>query len=156
MQHVGFDAAPLKVAERRLQGDAAGVPPRSIVPRCLPPADPAVASVRAALAGIPWNTPPPAGGWPPETLDALRRVEAPLTAAATRRPEVFLDGLQILRRLRAGEGPAPADAAGLRPLERALWRLLPTASARPDRAPEAAPPLTEAYLKALQDEEAKP
>ena len=153
VQHVGFEPTPLKIAERRLRGDVKDAPALAPDRDALPAADPASAAVRAALGVIPWDAPPPAGVWPPGVLEALGRVEPPLTAAAARQPEVFLDGLQILRRLRAGEGAATADADALRPLERALWRLLPPATPLPGRPPDSAPALTNAYFQALRDGE---
>ena len=153
VQHVGFEPEPLKIAERRLKGDAAGAPALALDRDALPPSDPAVEAVRAVLGSVPWNAPPSA--WTPETLDALRRAEPALTGAATRRPEAFLDGLQILRRLRAGEGAAVSTADALRPLERALWRLLPPASALPERAAEPEPAMADAYDKTLKGAEAK-
>ena len=151
-RHVGFEPAPLKIAERRLQGDATGAPALASDQDTLPPSDPALVNVRAALAAVSWNDPPVR--WLPETLDALRRAEPALTAAATRRPEVFLDGLQVLRRLLSGDFPTAPDA--LRPLEQALLRRLPPVSSLTDRALEPAPALSNAYFKALGAGEAKP
>ena len=128
VQHVGFDAPPLKIEERRLKGDATGAPDRLPAPNEVPPPDSARVAVRAALAALPL-----AG---PLRADTLRRVEPILTAAATRRPDDFLPGLQSLRRLLAD---GSADAADLPPLERALLRLLPPANPLPTRAPDAAP-----------------
>ncbi len=151
VQHVGFEPAPLRIDERRLKGDATGAPALASETDALPPGDPSSGAVRAALATVPWAAPP--GVWPPETLDALRQVEPVLTAAATRQPETFLDGLQTLRRVRAGDAVSTADA--LRPLERALWRLLPAATGLPARGSESAPSMADAYAKALQDTEAR-
>ena len=148
VQHVGFDAPPLKIDERRLKGDAADVPPRLSEPDAAPTADAAQAAVRAALAGL-----PPAG---PARQETLRRVEPALTAAATHRPDDFLPGLQALRRLAtAGAGDA-ADAADLPVLERALLRLLPPATPLPERPPEVDPSLAASYFRALQSHEPKP
>ncbi len=151
VQHVGFEPAPLKIDERRLKGDATGAPALASDKDALPPADPSSGAVRAALSTVPWTAPPAV--WPPEILDALRQVEPVLTAAATRQPEMFLDGLQTLRRVRAGDAVAGADA--LRPLERALWRLLPASNELPVRGSEPAPTMADAYAKALRDAEAK-
>ena len=151
VQHVGFEPAPLRIDERRLKGDAAGAPALASDKDALPPADPALGAVRAALANLPWAAPP--GTLPSGALDALRAVEPVLTAAATRQPETFLDGLQTLRRVRAGEAGTDADA--LRPLERALWRLLPAFNELPARGSESVPGMADAYARALQDAEAK-
>ena len=94
VQHVGFDAPPLKVAQRRLQGDAADVPARTNVPNSLPPADLAVSGIRAALSALSESAPVSPETW--------QTVEPALTTAATRQPDDFLPGLQALRLLRAG------------------------------------------------------
>ena len=139
VQHVGFDAPPIKVAQRRLQGDAADVPPRTNVPNSLPPADPAVPSIRAALAAMSRSAPVPASVW--------QEIEPALTAVATRQPDDFLPGLQALRRLRANGSAAASD---LPIVQRALLRLLPSAPALPERAVDPAPTLAAPYFQALQ------
>ena len=142
VQHVGFDPAPLKIDERRLKGDAAGVPARLSEPTPAVPTDAARAVVRAALAG-------------PMQEDTLRRVDPILTAAATRQPDEFLGGLQALHRLLANADGA-ANAADGRALEGALLRLLPPALPLPDRTVEDEATLDAPYFQALQSEEAKP
>ena len=145
VQHVGFDAPPIQVAQRRLQGDATDVPPRTNVPNSLPPTDSAVTSIRAALSALSQSAPVS-----PETWQA---VEPALTAAATRQPDDFLPGLQALRRLRA-EG---TDFARELPVvQRALLRLLPPAQPLPDRVDDPAPRLSTSYFQALQTGEAAP
>ncbi len=146
VQHVGFDAAPLKIDERRLKGDAAGVPARLLVPTPAAPTDSAQAAVRAALAALPL-----ADG--PARTDALRRVEPILTTAATRQPDEFLPGLQSLRRLLTNGTSETPDTP---PLERALLRLLPTANPLPERTLQADPLLAAPYFQALQTGESKP
>ncbi len=147
VQRVGFEPPPLKVVERRLKGDVAGVPPRAAQADPLPPDNAALATVRAALADLPWH------GLPPVILSAEQRdllgsVEPVLTAAATRQPEIFLEGLQALRGLRAEGGSA---VTALPPgLERALLRLLPSAGPLPARAADPSPALMRAYADALQ------
>ena len=59
VQHVGFEPPPLKVAQRRLKGDVTDVPPRAARADPLPPDDPALGAVRAALADLPWHRLPP-------------------------------------------------------------------------------------------------
>ncbi len=147
VQHVGFDAPPIKVAERRLTGDAGDVPSRGSVTDALPPGDPAVQAAREAVGALPDE-----GGAVvnAETLATLRRVEPALTAAATRQPEVFLPGLQALRRLVADEGRANGDPQEGPALRRALLRLLPPARPLPDRAVEADPALAKSYFQTLQ------
>ena len=146
VQHVGFEPPPLKVAQRRLKGDVADVPPRAAQVDPLPPDDPALGAVRAALADLPWQRPPPVVLTPEET-DRLRQVQPALTQAATRQPEAFLDGLQALRQRLASAG----DTAALPPaLEHALLRLLPPAGPLPARAADASPALARAYADALR------
>jgi hypothetical protein len=97
VQRVGFEAAPLNIAERRLRGDVAGVPDRAITSVPQPAADEAVAAVRHLLKIAPTSG-------PAERLEALRRVEPGLTKAATDDPQVFVAALQALRRLATGNG----------------------------------------------------
>ena len=145
VQHVGFDAPPINVAQRRLRGETVGIPARTEVKNTLPPTDPAVASVRAALLSLTDTGTVPA--------DALGKIEPALTAAATRQPDEFLPGLQALRRRRAGQ----ADPVGEQPaLQRALLRLLPPANPLPARADEPAPALVARYRQDLQPEEDAP
>ena len=150
VQHVGFEAPPLKVAQRRLTGDASDVPARGSVADALPPADPAVMAAREALAGLPSDerSTTDAG-----EVAALRQVEPALTAAATRQPEVFLPGLQALRQTVAGGTGGDHTA-----LRRALLRLLPPARPLPERGLEADPALAGKYFRALASDptEGKP
>ncbi len=140
VQHVGFDAPPLKIDERRLKGDAAGVPARFDAPASASLPDLTRTDVRAALAALAESG--------ATRMETLRRVEPILTAAATRRPDDFLPGLQSLRRLLASDPTAnPADQTAL---ERALLRLLPAADPLPIRAPDAAPSLAKPYFQALR------
>ncbi len=144
VQHIGFEAPPIKIAQRRLAGDASDVPFRGSVTDVLPLGDPSVGWAREVLQGWP-STPGETAG--AGTLDALRRVEPALTAAATRQPEVFLAGLQVLRRMTAGGAAnGEEDRAALR---RALLRLLPPARALPERAGVADPSLAGPYFRAL-------
>ena len=143
VQHVGFDAPPIKVAQRRLQGDATGVPPLTNVPNSLPPTDPAVQSIRSALSALTQSAPVA-----PETWQA---VELALTAAATRQPDDFLPGLQALRLLRADH---PNSARELPAVESALLRLLPPAQSLPTRPDDLHPALSTPYLQALETGEA--
>ncbi len=151
VQHVGFEPAPLNVAERRLQGDVSGAPALTPEQDLLPKQDAAMLAVRQVLEDLPWASPPVRLS--AESLDLLGRAEPALTAAATHRPEMYLDALQTLRRVRGGELTLSADA--LRPLERGLWQLLPAAGTLPDRQPDPAPALGEAYQQALQKAEVR-
>ena len=141
VQHVGFEAPPIKVAQRRLTGDAGDVPSRGLMTDVLPPTDPATAAAREALAGLPWDERAMTDAG---EVAALRQVEPALTAAATRQPDVFLPGLQVLRQTVAGS--AAGDRAALR---RALLRLLPPTRPLPERAAEGDPALAGKYFRAL-------
>ena len=149
VQHVGFDSAPLQIAERRLQGDVAGVAPRAGEPSEAPPNDAAaneLEDVRAALEAVPWNQPPAIFTQP--QIRALRRVEPVLTAAANRQLEAALDGLRALRGLLA-DG-AFRNAGDFQLLERALLHLLPVANRLPDRARDPEPSMSGPYFEALK------
>ncbi len=147
VQHVGFEPAPIKVNERRLAGDASDVPAHGSVTDALPPGDPAVRAVREACGALPSVSKAAISA---EMLVTLRRVEPAFTAAATRQPEVFLPGLQVLRRLVAENGRAGDDPEEFAVLRRALLRLLPPARPLPDRATEPDPSLAGSYFRALQ------
>lgn len=145
VQHVGFEAPPLKIEARRLQGETTDVPPRLTTQNTLPPLDPAVANIRAFLTGFAGT-----GTIAKARLDAI---QAPLAAAATRQPEEFLAGLQALRQRQAGQA-LTADA--LSTLQRALLRLLPPANPLPARRDEPAPALAARYSENLQTGGASP
>ena len=147
VQHVGFEAPPIKVNERRLAGDASDVPARGSVTDVLPPGDPAVQAARDAAESLPFRSKAAVGE---EALGSLRRVDSALTAAATRQPEVFLKGLQTLRQLVAEGGRARNDPEEYSELRRALLRLLPAARPLPQRAVESDPTLAGSYFRALQ------
>jgi hypothetical protein len=145
VQHVGFDAPPLKIAERRLQGDVASVPAQASVPIEVQPGGDAQSmhAVRAVLAAVPWNE--PGATLTQEEIVTLRSVEPALTAAATKRPEAYLAGLQALRRVEAGA----RIGDDLELIERALLGLLPPAGPLPERRREAAPSLAGSYYDSL-------
>ena len=151
VQRVGFEAAPLKIDERRLKGDLAAVArlERALESPVRTDADDDL--VRDALRVVAWGR---TEGFPPVAeLAALRRIEPRLTEAATRNPASALAGLQSLRQL-LGDG---ADVSRELPvLERALWKLLPAARALPSRPDESSPALSEAYFRNLESEESKP
>ena len=147
VQHVGFEPPPLKIAERRLRGDVAGIPPREIVPAeaALKAGANSSAEARAALAVVPWNQ--ASATLTPAQIEGLRRVEPALTVAANARPEVFLEGLRALRRLLADGNARGAD--DFTRLEFALLHLLPAANPLPDRVVDPAPSLGRSYFQAL-------
>ncbi len=144
VQHVGFEAPPLKVMERRLKGDVENVPARGTVINPVAVNDPS-AAIRAALAGLARSG----------TLsgEAMEAVQGPLAAAAAKQPEEFLAGAQTLRKLPAGGKVSVEDLAVV---QRALLRLLPPANMLPARREEPVPGLAVRYYQALPKPEGKP
>ena len=140
VQRVGFEAAPIKVAERRLRGELESVPVRGAATARPVPVDAEVTAVRAAL------------GAGDDALAAWRGAEPVLTRAATREPEKFLAGLQALR---TALEDATVSVEAKETVRRALWKLLPPAERGPERRREDAPELAEAYFKALGGEESR-
>lgn len=151
VQRVGFEAAPLKVDERRLKGDLAAV---TRLERALDHpvrADVTDDAVREALRVVSWGQ--TTGGLSTTEMEMIRRTESRLTEAATRDPAGALAGLQALRRLTAG---STETARELPALERALWKLLPAARALPSRRDDSSPALSDAYFRILENERSKP
>ncbi len=136
VQRVGFEAAPIKIAERRLRGELESVPVRGAATAGPVAVDAEAAVVRAALG---------ASG----DVRSAWRAEPILTRAATREPERFLEGLQALR---SAENEATVSAETMDKVRRALWKLLPAAERVPERRREDAPRLAEPYFKALSGE----
>ncbi len=151
VQHVGFEPAPLKISERRLQGDVSKVPRLARAEASPAASDSADPSIDDALRAVWWQR--QAGNLAPAEVEALRRVEPRLVDAATRDPDSALAGLQALRRLVGGEAAVSSE---LPALERALWKLLPAGQPLPKRAPELSPELSRAYFRALEPGELKP
>lgn len=151
VQRVGFEAAPLKIKERRLQGDLSSVARLERSLESLASADAGDRDVRATLREIWWDR--TSGAMSAAEVEALHRVESRLAESATRDPADALAGLQALRRLAAGSADFSAE---LPALELALWRLLPPANALPNRVGESSPDLSRAYFQALQNGEATP
>ena len=143
VQRVGFEAAPLKIAERRLRGDAGEVPERSGSAAIAAPDDAKAQALRALLQAPPWRS---ARRILQEELELARRVEVPLTEAATNDPQRFLAALQLFRRWTTGELLAADDVAAL---EEALLQMLPSAKPSPRAAAEVSPMLGDAYFKNL-------
>lgn len=137
VQRVGFEAAPLDVARRRLSGDVDNVPLRAISPAAAPATNEEAEAVRALLR------------LPVPELDALARAEPALARAATEEPEKFVAALEELRRLRAG---GDRSAAGASTLEAALLQLLPPARHAPARQQEASPALAAPYFQRIMAE----
>ena len=151
VQRVGFEAAPLKIDERRLKGDLAAV---ARLERALDTpvrADVTDDVVRDALRIVSWGR--TKGELSAMEIETLRRAEPRLMDAATRDPAGALAGLQALRRLTAGITDASNE---LPPLERALWKLLPAARALPTRMNESSPALSDTYFQLLEGEGSKP
>ena len=140
MQRVGFEAAPLDVARRRLSGDVDDVPLRATSPAAAPATDEEAEAVRALLR------------LPVPQLEALERAEPALVRAATQEPETFVAALEELRRLRAG---GARSAGGDSTLEAALLQLLPEARHAPARQEEASPALADPYFQRITPEGAE-
>jgi hypothetical protein len=140
VQRVGFEAAPINFAERRLRGDVTDVPVTASLPAPAPQPDAAEEAIRMALRAAPWQQAEPTS-WA-----ALREIEPALTAAATREPEAFMAGLQALRGLLTGEA---AQRESRLDLERALLRILPAAKPQPARSREVSPSLAKPYFDSL-------
>lgn len=139
VQHVGFDAPPLKVNERRLKGETTDIPPRTALPANPAPPDSDAKTVRDALAELRRTG--------TLSIETLGTVEPALTAAATRQPDRFFPGLQLLRHLRATDSDPATDQAALIP---ALLALLPPANPLPVRPADPAPALAAPYFQQLQ------
>lgn len=139
VQRVGFEPAPLKIAERRLRGELDAIPRegRSAVP--VPEGGAEVAAVQAVLSALGAD----ALGELDQAIAA--RVDASLTAAARARPEVFVRALEIWR----NRGRA-LDETQRVSLRRALWELLPARQETPRRLPESIPSLAKRYFDALE------
>ncbi len=151
VQRVGFEAAPLKIDERRLKGDLAAV---TRLERALDTpvrADATDDAVREALRVIPWGQ--STGSLSTAELEVLRGTESRLTDAATRDLAGALAGLQALRRLTAGSTRTTHE---LPALERALLKLLPVGRALPSRRDDSSPALSDAYFRFLENEGSKP
>lgn len=146
VQRVGFEAAPIKIAERRLRGELESVPVRLPLAAAgkMTNDELGLAEVKAAIAVT--GT---AGVLGSEGRAAWRAAEPVLTRAATLEPERFLEGLQALR---AAENEATVSAETMNQVRSALWRLLPMAERVPERRREEAPGLAEPYFKALSGE----
>lgn len=138
LKRIGYEAAPLKVAERRLRGELDGIPEKAQETVPVPARDPTVTALTEALAGLGETS---TGSLPAETA---AHVEARLVAAAQESPEKFIPALEQWRRrtsLAAEERSA---------LRQAVWSLLPAAEERPQRRAEASPNLARDYLDALR------
>ena len=137
VQRVGFEAAPIDVARRRLRGDVDGVPLRGTSPVAAPMTNEETEAVRALL-----RVPVP-------QLEALARAEPALVRAATQEPERFVAALEELRRLRAG---GVGSVAGGASLQAALLQLLPPARHAPARQQEVSPALAAPYFQRIGEE----
>jgi hypothetical protein len=145
VQRVGFEAAPIKIAERRLRGELASVPER--LPTAAGGAAEAESSLTALRAGMAATG--TTGALGAEARAAWLGVEPALTRAATREPATYLGALQALRGALA-DGVVSVEAAEA--VRRALWRLLPAAEPAPGRRTDDAPELAEAMARARQAE----
>jgi hypothetical protein len=145
VQRVGFEAAPIDFAGRRLRGDVDDVPAASSRDRQAPGTSDEQ-HVREVLRLAPWRG---ARASNPEALEALRRVEPLVAKAAIEQPDVVsLGALEELRRLAAGE--LPDDQRQPSEIETALLRMLPAALAQPARSAEPSAPYAEAFFRNLE------
>jgi len=138
VKRVGFEPAPLKVAERRLRGELEAIPSRAFGDVPVPERSADTAALGAALA---WT-----GGAGETSLpnDVVTAVDARLVAAAREKPEAFVHALEIWRR--RAQRLSDVDRAVLR---KAIWSLLPPLNPEPTRLNEPAPALSRAYAEAL-------
>jgi hypothetical protein len=151
VQRVGFEPAPLKIAERRLQGDVAKVERLARADESPQRANDLNQPVSEALRVVWWQR--VAGNLTAPEIQVLRHAEPRLMEVATTDPDAALAGLQALRRLIGGNANVVVE---LPALERALWKLLPAAQPLPRRATDSSPDLSRLYFRSLQSEEAKP
>ncbi|HEY5752385.1 MAG TPA: hypothetical protein VIT21_04490 [Chthoniobacterales bacterium] len=137
VKRVGFEAAPLKIDERRLKGELNDIPETGTAPalRMEPAEMEHLMVINSALQSL-----------EKPTIDRaiLEKLDPILTTAATKSPDGFLEGLRALRRLEAGEGN---DRIAL---QKALWKLLPAARRLPERPVNFAPDLAAPYFDALE------
>jgi hypothetical protein len=137
VQRVGFEAAPLDVAGRRLRGEVDEVPLRATSAVAAPAPNEEMEAVRALLR------------LPMPDVETLARAEPALIQAATAEPERFLAALEELRRLHAG---GARSAEGDSTLKAALLQLLPAARPAPQRQQEVSPALAAPYLERITAE----
>ncbi len=144
VQRVGFEAAPVDFAARRLRGDVEDVPERIVGDAAAAPDSRMEADVRELLRLAPWRR--TAQPLTDVEIETLRRIEPALRNAASDNPGVSLGALEELRRLAAGEALLPSKQSTL---EAALLRMLPAAERRPHRTGEASR-LAESYFRNLE------
>ena len=140
VQRVGFEAAPIDFGARRLRGETAEVPERSVSDVAAVELTQAEADVREMLQRAPWTR----DGRSLETREreALRRIESVLAERAQNGSELSLGALTQIRRVTAGDALASDEQLKL---EAALLQLLSPATKQPKRLSEIAPSLAESY-----------
>jgi hypothetical protein len=124
VQRVGFEAAPIDFAARRLRGEVDDVPERIVPDAAVAPGSPVEADIREVLGRAPWRR-TTAQPLTADEVEALRRIEPALMNAANENTGLSLGALEELRRLAAGEALAPGKQSAL---EAALLQMLPTRS----------------------------
>ena len=147
VQRVGFEAAPIDFAARRMRGDVSDVPQTAVAAE--PPAtarDEVESDIRHVLRLAPWR--PAAHQLTESEIDALRRVEPALMNAVTDNPDVSLGALEELRRLTSGETLQQGAPSELQP---ALLRMLPRSESQPERGSEASSTLADLYFRHLKE-----
>lgn len=152
VQRVGFEAAPLKIEERRMQGDISSVPRfgRATQPAALP--EESIHAAREALQVVDFAA--RRGALGEAERRALSALEGAFAGAAGKasgtRLEAAVSGLQAVREALAGK------LASLPAAQQAAWQLLPAAQARPDRPNEGSGALTEKYREMLSGGSPRP
>ena len=147
VQRVGFEAAPIDFAARRLRGETGDLP--NIIAQPETAAEVEIeGDIRELLRLAPWER--TTGELTAQEVELLRRVEPALVAAATGDAAVSLGALEELRRLASGELlPAHSESQ----LEPALLRMLSAAQAHPQRRDEVSASLAESYFRNLKQAE---
>lgn len=137
VRRVGFEAAPIKVEERRLRGELETIPKRAQVTASAAPSSATDDAIRSALAGMRRLT-------AAVSASDFALVDERLTRAAQEMPEVYAAALEIWRRRALGF--SEADQATLR---RALLTILPPADEAPRTMLDGSPTLGTKYRDAL-------
>ncbi len=138
VKRVGYEPAPLKIAERRLRGELDAIPQRAQDQMALPEKNAAAITLATALTAMGHAAEAPL------TAEGAAMVDSQLVAAARERPETFIGALEIWRRRMSGLTAGDRDR-----LRQALWSLLPPAQEKPRRSAESAPALARDYFEAL-------
>ncbi|MSU50407.1 MAG: hypothetical protein EXS37_15200 [Opitutus sp.] len=139
VKRVGYEAAPLKEAERRLRGELDAIPKRTQSAVPMPALNPDSDALQAALADL--------GAFAGASLtdSGAAIVDTQLVTVAQGQPERFVAALELWRRRSAG-----LNAGERETLLKAVWSLLSPAQEMPQRPTESAPALARDYFEALR------